>query len=136
MKKGGIFLTITFLFAINIKVINGIHPDINISLLKKYSNMVITKSSFDNERHKYRFVFLEKFRNLYCPFSKKITFCSTDDYNVTFDLKEIINKNIIFAFEEDGKPISLEERGPAKIIYIRDKDPVKEIFNIDKIICD
>jgi hypothetical protein len=137
MKKGAVLLILgSLLFGFQIQVVNGIYKDVNLSMLKKFSKTVITKSAFDEERHKYTFVFLDKIRNIYCPFSKKITVCAYDDYKVTFTLNELKKKNIIFAFMEDGKPIPIEDKGPAKIIYTRNKNPVKEIFLINKIICD
>ncbi len=136
MKKL-IFSVIFILFAnaATITVKNGIYPKIDFKCLQKYSHNINIQSSFDNHRHLYTIVFLSRIQSIYCPFSKKITFVGYDDYAVTFSKKEIDSNQIVFAYKEDNMSIPIDKKGPAKIIYIQNRNPLKEIFLIKELIC-
>jgi hypothetical protein len=135
MKKGVLFLAISLVFAQNIKIINGTSKFINFNLLYKYSHTLLTKSFFDAQKQKYTFVSLSVIKKLYCPNSKEIKFSAIDGYSTTFNLSEIKDKKIVFAFKSNNKNIKISEKGPAKIIYLYNKEPLKEIFLIDEVIC-
>ena len=137
MKKIIILFAI-LLSAYNIKLVNAKtnYFDIN-SIPKKYTFTIKKKTYFDKKPHIYTVITLQNFVHLFAPKAKKVTFYAYDHYVISFDKKEINDPNIVFAFLEDGKKIPIENRGPAKIIYIKktkNKDYIfKSIFLIKKV---
>ncbi len=133
MKFLLLFFFVIFLYADKITVINGLYPYIDIQLLQTYAYTAKLQSSEDMQRHKYTFVLLSKLKNIYCPNSTKIKFVSYNNNSVTFTLEEILKNNIAFVFKQNDK--FLLEKGPAEIIYIKNKNPLKELCTIRKMIC-
>jgi len=135
MKKGVIFLLAVLIFGYEIEIINGIKEKFDLKELDKYAYTAYIKPSFENKKHKYQFVFLSKIKDLFCPFYKTLVFETVDNETVSFSLKEIIQKNIVFAYKIDGKEILTKDKGPIQIIYLHNKNPLKEIYMVNKIIC-
>ena len=135
MKKIILFLVGGILFAFQINIENSPYKSINTTLLDTHANTKKIKSSFDIKRNNYTFVSLKYLFKTFCPKHTGIKFEAIDGYEVIFDKNEIKTQDIVFAYKIDNQKIPLDEKGPAKIIYLHNPNPLKEIFLIKKIKC-
>jgi hypothetical protein len=135
MKKVIMFLMGGLLFAFQINIENSPYKIVNTNFLDIHSNTKKIKSSFDIKRNNYTFVTLKYLFATFCPKHTGIKFEAIDGYEVTFNKKEIKTSDIVFAYKIDNKKIPIEQKGPAKIIYLHNPNPLKEIFLINKIKC-
>lgn len=54
----------------------------------------------------------------------KLTLVALNDYSIIVPVSDLLaDKGAIFAFEQDGDPMSIREKGPLWLIYPFDKDP-------------
>jgi hypothetical protein len=127
------FIIVISAYGDSIAIINGLYSSIDFNTLQKYAYTGRLQSSIDMQRHKYKFILLSKLKRLYCPYSKKIKFIAYNHNEVTFSEREIESNNIAFVFMKNNKP--LLANGPAEIIYIKNKNPVKEICAIKTMVC-
>jgi len=139
MKKFLLILFITNIFAQTISLQNCKKPTLDLSKIpKNYYHNIYIKASFDKKPHNYTGITLKNLQKLIGD--KEFTFIAYDDYKVTFHLNEINQPYILFVFLQDGKPIPISKKGPAKIIYTKkdkNKDYIfKAIFLIKKVVCE
>ena len=105
---------------------------------KKYFVEFYKKAPLDKKAHKYIGITLKNLEKLIGN-ANELSFLAYDDYKTTFNKKEINSPYILFVFYEDNKPIPISKRGPAKIIYLIEKNEdyfFKSIFLIKKVICE